>query len=987
MFKFEKKENKIYEQAKIYDSFGYSIVPIRPNTKILAAGDTEKSSVKLETLTNTQVLDILRDNSNYNVGIIGRPNRDRIGAPTVVIVDLDQPKGEEQLSAEELQADLIDIADTDDNWVNTPMFAITPSNGLHLYYRLPEGVEVRQGTKIEFNGRKTNIDVKTGKGYVLASPSGINWASYRWLEGSEIVDINDLPELPKSLLDLITVKEQKQHNAIKIDTINNEAAFNACKEFIESNDCEGACQGERNDKLAKTARLIYRDYGLDLDQGRQLLSLYNEIKVNPPYGQNEYEQREMDDMCERFHNDAQNDSNRGFRGAEATKWAQINQEREEIKNVKIDSLVKNITEKKEVKKEKQIEAPEYKAVECYDIETPKEWDSLCGIFDVFNKVSRYPQIGHINAGMLTGLLYPRAAQYMIPMDDNGSYGVVSTNMYNVVVGGSGRGKSYGTSVLQAVLNSNKLADRYVDSCPSGQAIEKALLDNPIRLMIDDEFAQTERASTKSRENYKQQERSFKLKIKERSVSSFYRLMYTKLEQKEAGKTAADIHYPWLSILGNTTSENLKDVYPGMIDSGYLSRFDFVTIPEFNNNTNEKDWDDFIKGCPAPQDVAKLFKPLVDIHDNFYRDYNIDDKSLYYIDSTIAYNKVFRKVNAWINDMSNKATNKVLKNQLDRYSQRLHCWSLIYALGEFGGDGVPVVDCRYLRIALATNEYFTKVKMNLAKQFCESDERRIARQVLDYIKSFGDDGIAESLVKRMKGVKSDQVAESLEYLDKYGYIKRNRKTRGIKLFYISDMSAQDDGCEDIYNTDEYKEIKRMLEEYEDSNDDREIFIPNTKSQIESFEIKMKDKKEYNNNTVDMFKKRYEEKKQDEPKESQKDNDNLEKVISKTLPKVVLEFDAICKNGKKINYRVKRTKDNIYKVYRGNDRHPDEEYNQDQYNRFADCIANRDTVPYADYKTIKDVIRHGGFNNTLGTPWDNETTDYSQDFESFEDTLTV
>lgn len=78
---------------------------------------------------------------------------------------------------------------------------ITPSGGMHLYFRWPQGRRV--GTNAERLGQ--HIDVRGDGGQCVAPPTVINEASYAW-EG-DTFDLQ-LPEAPEWLLELLTEPER-----------------------------------------------------------------------------------------------------------------------------------------------------------------------------------------------------------------------------------------------------------------------------------------------------------------------------------------------------------------------------------------------------------------------------------------------------------------------------------------------------------------------------------------------------------------------------------------------------------------------------------------------------------------------------------------------------------------------------------------------------------------------------------------------------------
>lgn len=77
--------------------------------------------------------------------------------------------------------------------LDDPLVVTTPSNGQHLYFRLPDGVTMRGIPGPKWH---KGVDVKSDGGYVLAPGSRTNAGTYNIVGG----DVSQLPEAPMWLL-------------------------------------------------------------------------------------------------------------------------------------------------------------------------------------------------------------------------------------------------------------------------------------------------------------------------------------------------------------------------------------------------------------------------------------------------------------------------------------------------------------------------------------------------------------------------------------------------------------------------------------------------------------------------------------------------------------------------------------------------------------------------------------------------------------------
>jgi hypothetical protein len=126
----------------------------------------------------------------------------------------------------------------------------TPSGGRHLYFRLPEGVEVRCRTQV-FPG----VDVRGEGGYVVVPPSVVGGRRYRWLRLAEVA------QPPGWLLEAVAHRHKPAH-----PTGSRGARW---------------CVGERNDRLFREACAL-RGRGYSPAELEEVLLTLNAERCDPP---------------------------------------------------------------------------------------------------------------------------------------------------------------------------------------------------------------------------------------------------------------------------------------------------------------------------------------------------------------------------------------------------------------------------------------------------------------------------------------------------------------------------------------------------------------------------------------------------------------------------------------------------------------------------------------------------------------------------------
>jgi hypothetical protein len=205
----------------------WAVFPLRPDDKRPA---TERGFHDATT-DSARVVDEWARQPNANVGIA-------TGAVSgLVVIDVD-PGGDETIEA--LKRTLGPLPPT--------LVALTP-RGAHAYFRHP-GVEVRCSA-----GRLgPGVDVRADGGYVVAPPSRIYAAEYRWrLPAGQVEPLpSDLADLPPSWVEVMRSQPISRVSGEGSD--RNVAA--AYRDEVRS--VESAAQGLRNETLNRAAFALGR---------------------------------------------------------------------------------------------------------------------------------------------------------------------------------------------------------------------------------------------------------------------------------------------------------------------------------------------------------------------------------------------------------------------------------------------------------------------------------------------------------------------------------------------------------------------------------------------------------------------------------------------------------------------------------------------------------------------------------------------------------
>ena len=212
---------------------GLPVFPVEPNGK-RPFSHLVKHGFKDATTEEVKIRDWWRTLPSANVGVV---------TGDVFVVDIDV-KGEADGIARWNEL-------AEGREVPATRTVRTPSGGLHLYFRAPDGVDVRCSNSRLADG----IDVKGNGGYVLAPPSSTETGPYTYVSEDPIA------EAPEWLLNEIAVSRGESSNRAE-----------PVEDVIP--------EGQRNDTLTSLAGTM-RHRGMSESEMRVALAAINEQRCHP----------------------------------------------------------------------------------------------------------------------------------------------------------------------------------------------------------------------------------------------------------------------------------------------------------------------------------------------------------------------------------------------------------------------------------------------------------------------------------------------------------------------------------------------------------------------------------------------------------------------------------------------------------------------------------------------------------------------------------
>jgi hypothetical protein len=214
-----------------YARAGIHVFPVLPNKKEPACargfydGTTDLDEIE----------DAWKRLPDANIGIA-------TGASGLVVIDIDVKHGDDGWDA------LDDCMKRFGQLPGPTRMVSTPSDGAHIYFRAPEGVEIPSSAGQFKSGLKTpGLDVRASTGYVLAPPSVIDGKRYHW-------DITEPAKmLPRAWAQAMLPPKPRYVAPEDRPVVQRANAYGASVLNDEADTAANAQPGCRNDTLTSSA--------------------------------------------------------------------------------------------------------------------------------------------------------------------------------------------------------------------------------------------------------------------------------------------------------------------------------------------------------------------------------------------------------------------------------------------------------------------------------------------------------------------------------------------------------------------------------------------------------------------------------------------------------------------------------------------------------------------------------------------------------------
>jgi hypothetical protein len=156
----------------------------------------------------------------------------------------------------------------------------TAGGGIHFYYRLPEGVKLKQSAA---NALGQGVDIKSGAGgYVLAPGSVIDGKTYEWLDRRQAVPA------PEWMREQVGKARERDPNAGKRVADEDEWTVEKITAFVARQEPESVVEGSRNPTAYTVAARFY-DWAAEYATCLEALTDWNIKCCLPPMDQAEVE--------------------------------------------------------------------------------------------------------------------------------------------------------------------------------------------------------------------------------------------------------------------------------------------------------------------------------------------------------------------------------------------------------------------------------------------------------------------------------------------------------------------------------------------------------------------------------------------------------------------------------------------------------------------------------------------------------------------------
>lgn len=663
-----------------------------------------------------------------------------IGFPTgqknkIVVIDFDInkkiPKTEyiDPRSADEL------IEFVKDVYGNLPdTFSVeTQSGGRHLYYSLPEGVELRSGSR--FLDELLSVDIRAEGGYVIV-PDGIMYTVY---DDVDELDISNLQERC-SILPQWVVDVQQKKNGVFLDIDNNKEENLPESEIREIRSALSFISSDNRDDWIRVG-LALKSTGSPSGYG-----LWNEwSKTSNKYNPNDMEKR-WDGLKPNEITIASL-----FQLSKQSGWVTTY---EKVTPPPIQEIIQNdYSDPERIKKIQQ----KYKKKPF-----PEEFFQVNGLVgDLINYIlekSLYRQpIFALSASLCAvGTLAGRKVR----TEDN-----ARTNIYCLNVGSSGAGKETARKYIKEIFehaNCSNLCK--VSKVSSDAAIETYMYETNSQLFPIDEVGRFLEAATNKRAP------AYLTKI----VDVFMEL-YSQADQTYTCKAYADkerekkIEQPNLCILGTTVPKKLYEEglsYDSATD-GFLSR---MLIFESDDKILKKQRNRDLKKKPPieiiDQVTALLKKPI-----NMYPSGNIDlSPEPQIVKKTENAQKLLDDYDDYIFDLKNSLDeNGQIFEMFTRTSQTAEQIALIVSVGTNIDN--PIITKKEMGYGIKLSQYLSEHMQYIIENFIARNEtEHELKKILKIIRTAGSIS-HEEISREMQHLKSYEANDILSKLSAQNRIQQ------------------------------------------------------------------------------------------------------------------------------------------------------------------------------------------------------------------------
>jgi hypothetical protein len=161
------------DEAKRWFSFGFSVIPVLPNSKITAV----KWDPWLEELSLNSIFSYWKKNPSHELGFIVGDN--------VIVLDADSPES------------ITSLINIETAFAVTPNFIVQTKKGVHHYFNLAQGTFAKSDSH-DTKNHPDRIDVKTGRALIILPPS-----TGKEIEICDAENAADLVEVGQDFIDAI----------------------------------------------------------------------------------------------------------------------------------------------------------------------------------------------------------------------------------------------------------------------------------------------------------------------------------------------------------------------------------------------------------------------------------------------------------------------------------------------------------------------------------------------------------------------------------------------------------------------------------------------------------------------------------------------------------------------------------------------------------------------------------------------------------------